>query len=142
MVRPIIGVFLIVAMVMGVGLVSADSPGIPSLVGTWTGTSVGHERMEGYTGASEWLFHLIITDQKDRIFHGTLILQKEADKQIRIPIGISGAIGADMQTFYLAEHGGGYAKGKIMDSDTFEYIYMVSGENASIAIDTFTRDTQ
>ncbi len=128
-------------MIAGNCQVLAVTAPVPNMVGTWTGTSVGHERTGGFTGASEWLFHLIITDQKSRVFNGTLILLKKDDQQIRIPMSISGAIGPDMQTFYLTEHTGGFAKGRIIDPDSLEYIYMIGGENASIAIDTFTRDT-
>jgi hypothetical protein len=140
MLQTIFGILMLL-MIAGNCQVLADTAPIPNMTGNWTGTSVGHERTGGFTGASEWLFHLIITDQKSRVFNGTLVLQKKDDKQIRIPIGISGAIESDMQTFYLTEEGGGYAKGRIIDPDTLEYIYMVGGENASIAIDTFTRDT-
>ena len=140
MMRTSFVVTLMVMMMAGSCLTSADSPVIPDLTGNWTGTCIGHEREGGYNSTSEWLLFLSITEQRDRTFNGTLSYQKKSEDKITGNEGFSGAIGPDMKALYLAEYGGGYSIGEIINPDTLEFIYLQSGEEGSAAIDTFTRE--
>lgn len=140
MIQTKIALSLMLLIIGSIYLTSADTQGIPDLVGNWTGTYMGHERFGGYQNSSEWLVSIMITDQKGRIFNGTILFQNKTDSQINDPIGFSGAIGSDLKTFYLSEYEDGYAIGTIVNLNTLEYIYAVDGANASVAIDTFTRE--
>ncbi|PKL60204.1 MAG: hypothetical protein CVV33_03865 [Methanomicrobiales archaeon HGW-Methanomicrobiales-4] len=127
-------------MMTGTSLTLADSK-IPDLSGNWTGTSTGHDRAGGFDGPSSWQFLLSVGEQKNRAFNGTISYTNILDKDKTGVIGFSGVIGPDMKTVYLTEYTTpGFIIGQIMDPDTMELIYLESGEDASAAIDTFTRE--
>lgn len=129
-------------MISGTSLTFADST-IPDLSGNWTGTSTGHDRAEGFEGPSSWQFLLSVAEQKDRAFNGTISYTNIFNQDKTGVIGFSGVIGPDMKTVYLTEYTTtGFIIGQILDPDTMEFIYLESGEDASAAIDTFTREKQ
>ncbi|HWQ66396.1 MAG TPA: hypothetical protein VN372_05955 [Methanospirillum sp.] len=140
MIRTGLFVTLIMLMIAGFSLSSAETQNPPDLVGNWTGTSVGHDRTEGYDGPSSWDFILSISEQKGRVFNGTISFTHKADKTKNGSVGFSGVIGSDMKSLYMAEYLDGFNVGQIMGPDTLEILYLESGEEASAAIDTFTRE--
>jgi len=133
---------LIVLVLAGTSIACADTPVlIPDLVGNWTGTDVGYERGAGYYSSSTDQIILSIMEQNDRVFNGTFTAWNPVSGKVYEIEDISGVIGPDMKSIYLAEFNGGYDIGQIIDTDTLELLYLKSGENAMACIDTFTRDT-
>lgn len=133
-------VLMITGMICITG-VFADSATIPDLKGNWTGTSVGHTKGGGYDDLLTYIYKLSIVEQKDRAFNGTIAFVNKSDEKYLGEFGFSGVIGPDMKSLYLAEYEDGLDFGQIIDSDTIEIIYMQSGKNAAVAIETFTRDS-
>jgi hypothetical protein len=139
MMRVSSGLVLVVLLVAANCLVSAESQEVPSLVGTWTGTCVGHDQKDGYFDASEWSLELEVTEQKDRVFNGKITFIQKSDNKVLGDEGFSGVIGPDMKTIYLGEYDSGFSFGQLLDPDTLEFIYLDDGKNGSAGIDTFTR---
>ena len=139
MIRRFFVLSLIVFLFSGTCSVIAESPLIPDLKGNWTGPSTGYDRVDGYDGPSRWQFSMSITDQRDRVFNGTISYTNRLHPENNGATGISGVIGPDMKSVYLVEYSDGIIIGKIIDADMMEFIYLESGKEASAAIDTFTR---
>lgn len=129
---------LIVLAVLGTSLTLADSGSVPTLTGNWTGTSVGHENQSGYWDSQKYHLLLSISEQRERVFNGSLTFLSEGTEKDYTK-GISGVIGPDMKTVYMAEYDKGIDMGQLTDPDTLEIIYLKDGKDAIAAIDTFTR---
>lgn len=142
MMRELIVVILMGLVWAGTCPVFAEPQAVPDLTGNWTGTSTGHDRVAGYDGPPSWQLFMSVVDQRDRAFNGTISYKNSNNPDKSGSTGFSGVIGPDMKTVYLAEYTtNGFVIGEIIDSDTMEFIYLESGDDASAAIDTFTRET-
>ncbi len=119
--------------------VLADSQTLPNLTGNWSGTSIGYDSEGGYDGPPSWEFLVSITEQRGRVFNGTITFTNVIDPQNNDKVDISGVISPDMKTVYLVEYKEGMIIGQIIDKDHMEFIYLESGEGGSSAIDTLTR---
>lgn len=108
-----------------VGLVSADSETVPSLIGNWTGTSVGHNQELGYLSEESFSYTLSIPEQQGRVFNGTLF---EEGIKGHNEYTFSGIIGHDMRTLHLAEHQKGIDIGYLLTPDEMELILLVEGQ--------------
>jgi hypothetical protein len=129
-------------ILVGNFLTSADTPKVPDLVGNWTGTSSGHEKVGGYEGFSDYQLLLSVTEQRDRVFNGTLSFKSISTNEIDETVGFSGVIGPDMKSVYISEYDQGISIGLIISPDTLEIIYLETGKNAMAVIDTFAREVQ
>lgn len=119
-----------------VGLVSADSETVPSLIGNWTGTSVGHNQESGYFGEESYSYILSITEQQGRVFNGTLF---EEGIKGHNEYTFSGIIGHDMRTLHLAEHQKGKDIGYLLTPDELELILLVEGQGGLAELCSLTR---
>lgn len=115
---------VIVLVWAGLWVVSAETPANPDLRGNWTGTSVGHYAKDGYISQGTYNYTLAITDQKDRIFNGTLFETGSGGEKT---YGFSGVISADMKTLNMADHDSGYNIGYLVAPDSMELILQVDG---------------
>lgn len=133
---------LLIIGLLGISTVTADTAAIPDLKGNWTGTSVGHAKETGYDDLSHYLYKLSITEQRDRVFNGTITFLTKEDNKVLGDKGFSGVIGPDMKTIYLSEYDIGLDIGQVIDADTLEIIYLESGKGSTAAIETFTKDAK
>ncbi len=133
-------ILAVLLLMMTIPITFGQTTGVLDLVGTWTGTSTGHDRVDGFDGPSSWEFVLAVSDQRDRAFNGTIQFTNIADPDRNGIIGFSGVIGSDMKSLYISEYNDGLIIGQILDPDTLEFIYLETGEDASAAIDTFRRE--
>jgi len=118
-------------------MVSA-SPNIPDITGNWSGTSIGYDREGGYDGPSNWTFLVLIEEQHGRVFNGTIEYSNTLNQSLNGFVKFSGVIGPDLESIYMTEFDSGYIIGKIIDSNTLEFIYL-DNIDGSATIDTITR---
>ncbi len=107
---------------------------IPSLVGNWTGSSIGYFADDGSYKLKEGNISLAIVEQNDRLFKGNVTYTLNGKK---IAEGIAGAIGLDNKTISIAEFNAGYDQGKIVSNDEIELVYIEDGPKGKVTIDTF-----
>ena len=112
------------------------APVIPDLTGTWTGTMKGYDESVGISESSNSTMEFIVTDQKDRIFAGRILLTNNGTRQ---SIGVAGAISRDGRSFSMAEKDDGYAIGQILSQDEIEFTYLHDVTPYSVSIDTLRR---
>ena len=117
-------------------------PSIPNLVGTWNVNAQGAViQKSGAPG--EWTHHsgqystliaqAIVTDQKDRVLHGTF----------KAPLGkeesFIGIIGMDNKSFYYADQDG-INDGQVVSNGQINMVYrQVSANDTVVAVGTWTR---
>ena len=124
-------------MVLGNSLACAETTPVPDLLGNWTGSAVGHSKMDGFFEESAGAYLLVINEQQDRLFSGTLYYVYEGSDW---NVDFSGGIGPDMETLYIAEYDEGFNIGKMLSPDEFEIIYIETGEKGMVGIDKFVRE--
>lgn len=120
----------------GISSVFAETLSVPDLIGNWTGTSTGHHADIGYIGSGTFEYTFIVTDQKDRIFNGTLV---EEGINGHNEYQYSGIIGPDMKKLYLAEHGTGLDVGYLLSDNEMELILLVPEERSIAELCTLKR---
>ncbi|MDO9034605.1 MAG: hypothetical protein Q7U51_05310 [Methanoregula sp.] len=114
---------------------------IPNLVGTWNVNAQGAV-IQKYGAPGEWTHHsgqysiltaqAIVTDQKDRVLHGTF----------KAPLGkeesFIGVIGMDNKSFYYADQDG-INDGQIVSNGQINMVYrQVSANDTVVAVGTWT----
>ena len=117
-------------------------PAIPNLVGTWNVNSQGAViQKSGTTG--EWTHYsgqystlvaqAVVTDQKDRVIHGTFKAPLGKDESF------IGVIGMDNKSFSYADQDG-TAEGQIVSNGLINMVYLqVTANDTVIAVGTWTR---
>lgn len=117
------------ALMAALGLSMADTP---DLTGNWTGSYNGYTNGIGYTDGN---FTMVISEQKDRIFTGTFIINSSsAQVQGSSEVDFSGAIDFDNRTFYTVSSKG-QSRGTLISEDTLELIYLKGTEPTGTSID-------
>ncbi len=80
---------------------------------------------------------LTITEQNNRIFTGNITFEQEnGTYEVE---GISGVIGADNKTLYMAEFDEGYDFGTVISDDEIELIYLQDGKPAEAFVERYYR---
>lgn len=123
-------------------LLVTTEPTIPNLVGTWNVNAQGAVIQKSGT-PGEWTHHsgqystliaqAVVTDQKDRVIHGTF----------KAPLGkeesFIGVIGMDNKNFYYADMDG-TAEGQIVSNGQINVVYrQVAVNDTVVAVGTWTR---
>jgi len=116
--------------------VPVSQPGTPNLLGTWTGPMQGFDEGSGFSEYPGLRILMNVTEQKGRIFTGTVVFIANGTAT---ESGFAGAIGHNGKTLTIAERNGGYCTGEILGENEIELIYMQDGSPYSIAIDSFRR---
>jgi len=119
------GLVVVLFLYSTIALVSAESDGVPDLIGNWTGTSVGHYEEIGYIGEDSFSYVFSVVDQQGKVFNGTLF---EEGIRGHNEFTFSGIIGHDMRTLHLAEHQKGMDIGYLLTPDEMELILLVEGQ--------------
>lgn len=114
----------------------APNSAIPSLIGTWTGPMQTYDEGTGFSDFGNVPISLVITEQKGRIFAGSLQFVVNGS---RISTPIAGVIGRDGRTFSLMERSYGYATGELVADDGIEMTWMHDGSPYGVALDTLRR---
>ena len=96
----------------------------------------GYDEGSGFSEYPDFKVLMNITEQKGRIFAGTIIFIANGTTTTS---GFAGVIGQDGRDLTITEQGGGYCTGEIVGTDEIELVYMHDGSPYSIAIDTFSR---
>ena len=116
------------------GTTPAAPSTVPDLVGTWSGTSVGHVNAKGWVDAGSPSFD--ISDQKGLAFTGTKTYATlDGTKKTE---NISGVITRKGE-IYIAELESGIIMGDLVGPDTMELVYVEDGTNAKAFLYTLTR---
>lgn len=115
---------------------SATTPAIPNLIGTWTGTMLGYDEGTGFSDYNNAPMSMVITEQKGRIFAGTV---QWTLNNIESSNPVAGVIGRDGKTFAMTEKDSGYTTGQIIGTDEVELTFLHSSTPYSVAIDTLKR---
>jgi hypothetical protein len=110
---------------------------VPSLLGNWTGYWSAYDRGDGFSATENGSLTLTFVEQEGRIFTGNMTLTLVDGAEIFE--GFAGAIGPDDKSIYVAEYSGGYAQGTLLSDDEMDLIYLLDGENASVAVDKLYR---
>ncbi len=116
-------------------LPAAATPVTPDLTGTWTGTSTGYAEGTGFTDYGNAPLTMTVTEQKGRIFSGTVKVGKNSTETI----AIAGVISRDGRTFALVENVNGYTTGEITGPGTIELTHVDDGDPYEVALDTLKR---
>ncbi len=104
---------------------------IPNLVGTWTGTSVGHIEGSGYDnqGAPKY----VITEQQGRAFTG-FKTYRQADGMTGNET-FSGVI-TRTGDIYIVDHKTGFMDGQMIGQDEMELVYLDdAGTSVALIVD-------
>jgi hypothetical protein len=127
---------LLILVFWAIGMCTAE---VPNLLGNWNGLANG--LYAGEDGSSKpienWTLNMIIGEQKDRLFAGNMTYMGENGTQI--VEGVTGAIGLDNKTLYIAEYKEGYDIGTIISDDEIELIYLQDGKKGETEIDRLHR---
>ncbi len=100
---------------------------VPNLVGNWSGFENGYFASNGSYKLTENLsVNLAILEQKGRIFTGNLAFPSE--NGTKTTEALSGAIGLDNKTLYIAEFEEGYDLGTIISDNEIELVYLQDGK--------------
>lgn len=119
----------------GAAATPAADAEIPNLVGTWTGSAVGHVNTFGFRneGAPVYTF----TEQKGRAFAGYTEYShyKGGDRKIE---EFSGVINMRNE-IVMAQKEAGFTLGDLLGPDTIELAYAEDGDEAKAFLITLTR---
>jgi hypothetical protein len=105
------------------------STAIPDLTGIWTGTTVGHIKMDGFVEENTTRYN--ITTQKGRAFTGQKEYTRKDGKTYNE--GFSGIVTSNNEIF-MGDHGTGYIEGRLNGSDSMELYYIDEGSDAKALI--------
>lgn len=119
------------------GTPPATTPAAPVLIGTWTGPMQTYDEGTGFSDFGNVPISLVITEQKGRIFAGSIQFVVNGS---RTSTPIAGVIGRDGRTFSLMERSYGYATGDIVTDDLIELTWMHDGSPYGVALDTLRRE--
>ncbi|MDD1718437.1 MAG: hypothetical protein LUQ25_00125 [Methanoregulaceae archaeon] len=108
----------------------------PVLIGNWTGPMNAYVEGVGYTDFQGETITLLVTEQHDRIFSGTLYFLPAEPGDV--PQEFAGVIDRDGRTFRLVEEGG-YSTGTLVSPDEMDVIYLDTTKPFSVAIDSLKR---
>lgn len=128
------GLTFVIALICLVGVSAAETP---NLLGNWSGHISGHSEELGFAEFDEGAIGMNITEQKDRVFTGEMVMALKNGSYRYEPF--SGVIGDDGKEIYMAEHREGFILGKILDVDEIELIYLEIGDSAMVSIDHLFR---
>lgn len=127
---------LIMAVCFCLTTVSADIVSVPDLVGNWTGTSSGHYAEIGYIEEGTYTYTLVIPEQRDRVFNGTLIEEGiDGHREYRF----SGIIAPDMKELQIVEYGTGIDMGYLISDTDMELILLVHDEKGLAELCSLTK---
>jgi hypothetical protein len=127
-------IWLAALILTTIGICTAQ---VPDLVGNWTGTQNAYIAENGFYNLSEnESTHMVITEQKDRLFTGYVTYPSNGKEAVE---NFAGAIGLDNKTLQIAELFDGYDFGTIISDDEIELIYLADGENGRTVIDRLYR---
>jgi len=115
----------------------SSNPAIPNLIGTWTGPMQTYDEGTGFSDFGNVPISLVITEQKGRIFAGSLQFVVNGT---RTSTPIAGVIGRDGRTFSLMERSYGYATGDIVAENIIELTWMHDGSPYGVALDTLMKE--
>lgn len=116
---------LLAFLAMGICTAQVPKEQIPNLVGNWSGSENGYFALNGsYKLIENLSVNLAIVEQKDRLFKGYLTFPSENGTTE----DLSGAIGLDNKTLYIAEFKEGYDLGTIISDNEIELIYLQDGK--------------
>ncbi|MCK9580390.1 MAG: hypothetical protein M0Q92_08055 [Methanoregula sp.] len=116
---------------------AVSAPAIPDLVGTWTGPMTGYDEGIGFSDYPGMTIKFIVTEQKDRIFTGTIEFTNP-DGSMSLT-GFAGAISPDGKTLTITEKNSGYTTGRVISEDEIELTYLHDASPFSASIDTLKR---
>ena len=133
---------LILLAFLAVGICTAQVPKaqVPNLVGNWSGSENGYFASNGsYKLAENLSVNLAIIEQKNRLFTGNLTFPYE--NGTKITENLSGVIGLDNKTLYIAEFKEGYDLGAIISNNEIELIYLQDGKMGGTLLSDLHRIT-
>ena len=149
--KTVLIVILFVFIVLACGCTTTSSSGtapaatpaptatlsaIPNMVGNWTGTANGYIEGIGYSNYQNGTITMVVTQQQDRIFSGTLIFSSNGTTS---SVPFAAAIARDGRTFQEVEKDNGYTTGQIVSDNEIEMIYRNSLTPYEVAIDALNR---
>jgi hypothetical protein len=135
--KKILSVALLVMVFLATGICAAK---VPDLLGKWTGLESWYGEVNGSAKLTEnGSLNVTVVEQKNRLFTGNLTYKLENGAEIIE--GLSGAIGLDNKTLYIAEYNEGYDIGAIISDDEIELIYLQDGKKAQTTIGRLHRIT-
>jgi hypothetical protein len=108
---------------------AAISTAIPDLTGIWTGTTVGHIKMDVFVEENTTRYN--ITTQKGRAFTGQKEYTRNDGKTYKE--GFSGIVTRNNEIF-IGDHGTGYIEGVLTGTDSMELYYIDEGSDAKALI--------
>jgi len=106
----------------------------PDITGIWTGTTVGHTRLEGFRETDRPKFN--ITAQKGPAFTGDKEYMRDDGKMYYE--NLSGVISYDGKIF-MVDHDAGIISGEFIGPDEIELRYLEDGADAKAFIVHLTR---
>ena len=128
---------LLLCTTIGLSFVSADTTEIPDLVGNWTGTSTGHNAVKGYFQEGDYGYVFSVTEQKGRIFNGTLYV---TEKENITAYPYSGVISHDLKSFTIAEYGTGEDFGYLISPGEMELTLLVNEPDGFAVLCTLQKE--
>lgn len=118
---------LLAFLAMGICTAQVSKAQVPNLVGNWSGSENGYFASNGsYKLAENLSINLAIVEQKDHLFTGNLTVPSE--NGTKNAEDLSGIIGSDNKTLYIAEFKDGYDLGSIISDNEIELIYLQDGK--------------
>ncbi|MFP5221566.1 MAG: hypothetical protein ACLGSA_04695 [Acidobacteriota bacterium] len=122
MIKAIVTALLLTGLLAANAL--AQTGNIPNLVGSWSaGPSHLHHSKQGFISIEPTSAKLTVTDQKGRVFHGTVEWFGKAPGKDTF----SGVIDKDNVTFYMAGHTDAVRIGKMEGPDAFTFYFLNAG---------------
>ena len=109
---------------------------IPNIVGVWTGTSIGHDKINGFLdfGPQWWN----VTEQNEQVFTGYKV--RTLPDGTYIEENFSGVISYDGETIYIADHDESIIFGEFIGPDEIELNLLNEGERARVINFHLTRE--
>ncbi|MBN2735231.1 MAG: hypothetical protein JXQ82_10325 [Methanomicrobiaceae archaeon] len=118
--------------------VTTSTTGIPDITGTWTGLMQGYNENKGFTDYGNQPMSMVVTEQKGRIFAGSIVLTFNGTTR---STPMTGVIGRDGRTFSMVEKNNGYTTGEIISDDTIELTWRYDGgDSFGAALDILKRE--
>jgi len=108
-----------------------------TLVGNWTGTMVSYDEGTGYSGTANRSLSMTVTDEKDRLFSGSMVIRANGTVST---LPIAGIMAKDRQSFVPVEKNAGYTTGTFINGNEIELDWHNDGPEIGVAIDTLTRE--
>jgi hypothetical protein len=105
------------------------SAATPNLVGIWTGTTIGHTRMDGFRESNTTYYN--ISAQKGPAFSGSMYYTRA--NGITYHENFSGVIARDGR-ISIVGHGTGILTGQLLGPDEVEFTLLQPGEDAKAFI--------